>query len=705
MRQFKELAYIFIFVLLQGACIKTSAQTPGLLCGITHNGGTIGYGTLFTFDPISNKDSVRLNFAGPPMEGFPEGNLIQYTNGLLYGLSAFGGVNNQGAIFSFNLATGRDSILWSFNGASGALPTGSLVQATDGMMYGLTLQGGTNNQGVLFRFNPVSGQDTVLLSFIDSLGTGPLGSLIQAKDGKLYGMTEFGGSLNNGALFQFDPVTYKDTVFINFAGSPNYGANPYGSLVQDIDGLLYGMTYNGGFTPGALFSYNLLTGKDSTLVKFIDSTGYYPHGNLMADTNGVLYGMTSAGSAHTFGTLFSFTPATGKDSILQRFNLGYGEEPFGTPMMASNGLMYAMTNEGGTNNLGELFSFNLSNGQEDTLFAFTSASGFSPYGDLLEAMSVSVTGHDSLKCFGDSSAWAKAIVRGAKLPVTYLWSNGATTDSIGGLKAGAYSCSVKDANGKTFNLSFYVYQPTKLIVNSVIRNACEGTSDSAWAIPLGGIIPYAYHWTNGSTADTIRNQPKGNDTCIVTDSNGCIAKTFVTFDTARPLKIVSMSTQPTSCNGCTNGSAAVIVTGGIPPGDSALYNYLWTYGNDSSTVYGVPAGYEKVCITSYYGCSNPGVCDSILVLTGINTITNVHQNVKIYPVPNNGNVTISMPGSGYQRILVTDELGREVYSVQLDADRNDYTLQANLTSQANGIYIVQLYTSQGMITRKLVVEK
>jgi len=704
MRHFRIFAYLFIFILVfQGRCI--TAQTPGLLCGITHNGGFSGYGTLFTFDPVTNKDSVRIQFTGTPKEGFPEGNLIQYSNGLLYGLSAFGGVNNQGVIFSFNLATGRDSILFSFNGTDGALPTGSLVEASDGMFYGLTLQGGTRNLGVLFRFNPNTGADTVLLNFNDTNGSGPLGSLIQAKDGKLYGMAEYGGSLHQGVLFQFNPVTYKDSVYVNFDG-PNYGANPYGSLVQDTDGLLYGMTYNGGFTPGVLFSFNPITGKDTTLVKFFDSTGYYPHGNFLVDTmNGVLYGMNSGGSAHFFGALFSYTPATGKDTVLQRFNLDYGEAPFGTLMQASNGLLYGMTTQGGINNLGELFSFNTTSGQEDTLFAFTAASGYSPYGDLLEAMSVSITDKDTLKCFGDSNAWAKAIVRGAKLPVTYSWNNGATTDSIGGLKAGTYSCAVKDAKGKTFNISVNIIQPPKLYANTFVRNACTGNGDSAWASPFGGIHPYTFVWSNTSTTDTIRYLTPGNYTCTVTDSNGCNAKGIVTIDTALPLKIVSFSTVPTRCNGCMDGSATVVVTGGIPPGDSAIYNYLWTYGPDSATVHGVPAGYEKVCITSYYGCDNPGVCDSVLVLTGINSIADEQSQVKIYPVPGNGNVTIVMPGNGYERLVIIDALGRDIYTEQLDAEKGDYTMQANLSAQANGVYIVQLFTKQGTVTRKLVIEK
>jgi uncharacterized repeat protein (TIGR03803 family) len=98
--------------------------------------------------------------------------------------------------------------------------------------------GGTWNDGVIFSYNLVTGKDSVLLNFNDTNGANPGGSLVQAKDGKLYGMTQNGGSNTDGVIFSFDPVSGKDSVLVNFNGSN--GSGPiYGSLVQDTNGLAY----------------------------------------------------------------------------------------------------------------------------------------------------------------------------------------------------------------------------------------------------------------------------------------------------------------------------------------------------------------------------------------------------------------------------------------------------------------------------------
>ena len=120
------------------------------------------------------------------------------------------------------------------------------------MLYGMTKAGGLNEYGVLFQFNPQNSSFAKILDFdMVTNGGNPDGSLIQAKDGKLYGLTSAGGAHSMGVLFQFDPVT---STFINkfdFDDSPN-GSSPYGSLMQAYDGNLYGLTNMGGATGGPI---------------------------------------------------------------------------------------------------------------------------------------------------------------------------------------------------------------------------------------------------------------------------------------------------------------------------------------------------------------------------------------------------------------------------------------------------------------------
>jgi uncharacterized repeat protein (TIGR03803 family) len=146
------------------------------------------------------------------------------------------------------------------------------VQASDGKLYGMTVNGGANNNGVLFQYDPATSTYTKKLDFNGATkGSNPsFGSLMQASDGKLYGMTWQGGVNNMGVLFQYDTATSTFTKKLDFAGATN-GRSPYGSLMQASDGKLYGMTYSGGANDmGVLFQYDTAT---STFTKKLDFNG------------------------------------------------------------------------------------------------------------------------------------------------------------------------------------------------------------------------------------------------------------------------------------------------------------------------------------------------------------------------------------------------------------------------------------------------
>src|SRR5262249_3617755 len=110
-----------------------------------------------------------------------------------------GGISN-GTVFRFT-TTGIFTNLFSFGGANGANPTGDLIQLSDGNLYGTTSAGGTYNLGTIFRIT-TNGVLTSIFSFKTSTGGSPLGGLCLARDGNLYGTTSTGGPGGGGTIFR-----------------------------------------------------------------------------------------------------------------------------------------------------------------------------------------------------------------------------------------------------------------------------------------------------------------------------------------------------------------------------------------------------------------------------------------------------------------------------------------------------------------------
>ena len=177
----------------------------------------------------------------------------------------------------------------------------------------MTTSGGTSNFGVLFEYDPATGVYTKKLDF-DGAANGryPYGSLAPGGSGKLYGMTYSGGTSYFGVLFEYDPATGVYTKKHDFEGAAN-GRYPRGSLALGGNGKLYGMTNQGGtFYSGVLFEYDPATGGYTKKLDFDGAAnGSYPFSSLAASGNGKLYGMTISGGTSNSGVLFEYYPATG----------------------------------------------------------------------------------------------------------------------------------------------------------------------------------------------------------------------------------------------------------------------------------------------------------------------------------------------------------------------------------------------------------
>jgi uncharacterized repeat protein (TIGR03803 family) len=313
-----------------GFCIAGN----GKFYGMTPYGGKYSKGVLFEWDPVTNIYNKKLDFNGEENGSTPFGSLFQADNGKLYGMTYEGGADNYGVLFEWDPETDNYTKKHSFNGAvSGCNPSGSLIQAGNGKLYGMTRRGGLHGYGVIFEWDPATNIFSKLLDF-NGTGNGayPHGSLILAANGKLYGMTSRGGEDEGGVLFEWDPATNIFSKILDFIVHGK-GAYPYGSLIQAGNGRLYGMTSRGGENEGGvLFEWNLLT---KTYTKKLDFQRYdHPVGDLLevgqsfATFSSInveeCYSLNSPSGKHTWtssGTYIDTIPnAAGCDSIIT-FNL------------------------------------------------------------------------------------------------------------------------------------------------------------------------------------------------------------------------------------------------------------------------------------------------------------------------------------------------------------------------------------------------
>jgi uncharacterized repeat protein (TIGR03803 family) len=229
--------------------------SDGNLYGTTLHGGDFNEGTIFqittggvetplySFTPLSgpNFGGMQTNSDG----AVPAGALVQASDGNLYGTTVYGGTNGYGTVFQITTGGVLTPLYFFTDGHDGGDPAAALVQASDGNLYGTTYFGGTNNSGVVFRIT-TGGALTPLWSFTGhgNDGGGPTAGLVQASDGNLYGTTVNGGTNHSGVVFQITTNGALTTLYSLTGG--NHGANPYAGLVQANNGNLYGTTYYGG---------------------------------------------------------------------------------------------------------------------------------------------------------------------------------------------------------------------------------------------------------------------------------------------------------------------------------------------------------------------------------------------------------------------------------------------------------------------------
>jgi uncharacterized repeat protein (TIGR03803 family) len=356
----------------------------------------------------------------------PEG-LIADAAGNLYGTATNGGKHFEGVVFELSppLAGARrwtETVLFSFRGADdGGSPSASLLMDSAGDLYGTTASGGLNDDGVVFELSPPQAgakawTETVLVSFDGADGESPFGPLIADGAGNLFGTTPFGGAHDDGVVFELSPpanggMAWTQTVLLSFSGPD--GGLPYGGVIADGAGNLYGTTSTGGSVDkpcknlgcGLVFELSPPANggtawAQTVLLTFDGANGWRPDAGLISDGIGNLYGTTALSGlktkpcgGHGCGIAFELSPPAGGqgtwvETVLQSFDGTHGDHPAAPLTLGATGDLYGTTAAGGADDHGVVFELKppkpgKTAWTETVLHVFDGIDGANPLGALI----------------------------------------------------------------------------------------------------------------------------------------------------------------------------------------------------------------------------------------------------------------------------------------------------------------------------------
>ena len=374
---------------------KVIEGSDGNLYGTTYQGGLSNIGTVFRVAKDGSGFALLKSFACDGSDGcFPFAALVEGSDGNLYGTTLDGGASNGGTVFKIARDGSGFTVLKSFVcGTDSCQPTAALIEGSDGNLYGTTEFGGASNAGTIFKLAKDGSGYTLLKSFScdGSDGCFPFATLIEGSDGNLYGTTLQGGASAHGTIFKIDKTGSGFALLKSFACGSADGCSPLGPLVEGSDGSLYGTTFQGGSAAAGTVFKIAKDGSDFAVLKSFtcaidDSCG--STAGLIEGSDGNLYGTNQGGGVSNEGTVFKIAKDGSGFALLKSFDCGTtdGCVPSDSLIEGSDGNLYGTNQLGGASNEGTVFKI-ARDGSVFTLvkyFGCDAADGCLPLAGLIE---------------------------------------------------------------------------------------------------------------------------------------------------------------------------------------------------------------------------------------------------------------------------------------------------------------------------------
>jgi len=279
---------------------------------------------------------------------------------------------------------------------------------------------------------------------------------------------------------------------------------------------------------------------------------------------------------------------------------------------------------------------------------------------------------------GDQTGAINLLTGGGTSPLTYSWSNGATTQNLNNLNAGTYSVTVTDANGCTANSSGNVVNNAGTLAANITSQSnplCGNNNGSINITVSGGTAPYSFAWSNGATSEDISGLAAGSYSCSVSDGTGCVViiGPLTLNNSSGTLAISNVTVNGEVCNN-NQGSISITVGGGAGP-----YTYSWSNGPTTQNISNLDSGIYTVTVTDGSGCTT----------TGSYTLTNLPGTLAI----SNAAVTDEICNNNAGSINLSVSGGQLPYTFSWS---NGASTQ-NISGLNNGTYSVTVTSSDGCV--------